>query len=145
MPSALQPKRVSDFLENHMNIVGIMLDKDLAKLGDAYVNFAYSLAESCRRGRGSNVRVPAKVLSESLKRAGLRILLPKRTPIHDQADAVEALVVYSWLTEILSLDECVSLLSGVGKDDIELFTEVVGEIVRRLEPSIGKLGKVQGD
>jgi hypothetical protein len=133
----------SSFLKKHSSLSEILLDKDLAKLGDAYVNFVYSLAESYRRGRGSNSRVTAKVLAEALKRSGLRDILPKRTPLHDQADSVEALIVYAWLTDTLSLEESVSLLSGSGEDG-ELFTELVGEIIRRLELSLGS-GKVQGD
>lgn len=137
-------KRVSSFLRNHTSAIDIMQDKDLAKLGDAYINFTYSLAESYRRGRGSNIRVKTKTLSESLKNARLRILMPKRTPIHDQADAVEALAAYSWLTDALSLEECVSILSEEGKEDAELFTKLIEEIMRRLEPSIGKTNTVQG-
>jgi hypothetical protein len=138
-------KRESNFLRNHTTIIDIMQDKDLAKLGDAYINFTYSLAESYRRKRGSNIRVPTKTLSESLKNARLRILMPKRTPSHDQADAVEALAVYSWLTDTLSFEECVSILSEEGKEDTELFTKLIEEIIRRLEPSIGKTNTVQGN
>jgi len=137
--------RASSFLRKHSSLSEILLDKELAKLGDAYVNLLYSLVESYRRGRGSNSRVSTKVLAESLKRAGLRDLLPKRTPIHDQADAVEALVVYAWLTCTISLEECLCLLSGSGEDDVELFMGLVGEIVRRLRLSVEKPSKVQGD
>ena len=134
------PLKMRDsFLRVYSSIPEILLDKDLARLGDAYINFLYSLAESYERGKGSNSRVPDKVLAESLKRSGLREMLPKRTPVHDQADAVEALAVYAWLTDTLSLEEGISLLSGSGKDDVELFTELVEKIVRRLrmrlEPS----------
>lgn len=131
-------------MKNHSSILDIMLDKDLAKLGDAYINFTYSLAESYRNSRGSNSRVPTKVLSESLKKTGLRTLLPKRTSTHDQADAVEALAVYAWLTDTLSLEECVAILSGE-EDDVELFTGLIGEIVRRLGSKVDKFSKVQGD
>ena len=134
------PLKMRDsFLRVYSSIPEILLDKDLARLGDAYINFLYSLAESYERGKGSNSRVPDKVLAESLKRSGLREMLPKRTPVHDQADAVEALAVYAWLTDTLSLEEGISLLSGSRKDDVELFTELVEKIVRRLrmrlEPS----------
>ena len=137
--------QASNFSRSYSSILDILLDKDLAKLGDAYVNFVYSLAESYRNRRGTNSRAPAKILSESLKRTGLRGLLPKRMSIHDQADAVEALVVYAWLTGTLTLEECVSLLSDSGKDDVELFTGLVGEIVRRLGSSVEEPSKVQGD
>jgi len=145
MRSAPTKIGLSSFVRKHSSLSEILLDKDLAKLGDAYVNFLYSLAESRRRGKGSNSRVPTKFLAESLKRSGLRNILPKRMPVHDQADAVEALAVYAWLTDKISLEEGVSILSELGKDDVELFTELVGEIVRRLGMSLEESSKVQGD
>ena len=41
---------VSRLLGDYSGIREILLDRDLAKLGDAYVNLVYSLAESCRLG-----------------------------------------------------------------------------------------------
>jgi hypothetical protein len=127
----------SRLLRDYSGIREILLDRDLAKLGDAYVNLAYSLAESCRRGRGSSLRASTKVLAEALKRAGLRGLLPKRTTTHDQADAVEALVAYAWLTDTLMLEECVSILSrpvntSITDDGAEPFARLANEIIRRL-------------
>ena len=116
----------------HSKIIEVMMDKNLAKLGDTYVNFTFSLAESYRSGKGTNSRVPTKVLSESLKRAGLRSLLPRRTPLHEQADAVEALAIYSWLVKAMTLEECVTLLSDEGKEAVELFSGLVHEIAGRL-------------
>lgn len=141
----LPPKRTSSFLRNHSDTIDIMLDRDLAKLGDLYINFTYSLAKSYIIGKGSNIRVSSKILSESLKQTGLRNLLPKRTSIHDQADAVEALVVYSWFKDTISLDECVNILSEDGKDDVEHFTNLLKHIVRRIEPSNGEPCTIQGD
>ena len=109
-----------------------MMDKNLAKLGDTYVNFTFSLAESCRNGKGANFRVSTKILSESLKRSGLRSLLPKRTTLHEQADAVEALAIYSWLVKAMAMEECVSLLSIEGKEAVDLFTGLIREITGRL-------------
>jgi len=53
----------------------IVLDKDLAKLGDAYTNFAYSLFMSERGGKPAGGKVSSHVLSEAFRRAGLRSLL----------------------------------------------------------------------
>jgi len=129
---------VSRLLGDYSGIREILLDRDLAKLGDAYVNLVYSLAESCRLGRGSNLRASSKVLAQALKRAGLRGLLPKRTTTHDQADAVEALIAYAWLTNTLMFDECVSILSrpvdnsDTDGDEAEPFARLANEIIRRL-------------
>jgi Ribonuclease III len=132
MKLPLPQKMANRFAIIHSKIIEVMMDKNLAKLGDTYVNFAFSLAESYRSGKGTNSRVPTKVLSESLKRAGLRSLLPRRTPLHEQADAVEALVIYSWLVKAMTLEECVTLLSDEGKEAVELFSGLVHEIAGRL-------------
>jgi hypothetical protein len=132
MKRPLPSKIVNRFPIIHSRLIEVMMDKNLAKLGDTYVNFTFSLAESYRDGKGTNSRVTTKVLAESLKRAGLRSLMPKRTPLHEQADAVEALVVYSWLVKAMTVEECVSLLSDEGKGAVELFTGLIQEIAGRL-------------
>jgi hypothetical protein len=140
----------SRLLREYTGIRAILLDRDLAKLGDAYVNLAYSLAESCRLGRGSSLRASSKVLAEALKRAGLRVLLPRRTSTHDQADAIEALVAYAWLTDTLMLEECVSILSKpvndslTDDDEAEPFARLTNEIIRRLAEA-EKPSQVPGD
>jgi hypothetical protein len=58
--------------------------------------------------------------------------MPKRTTLHEQADAVEALAIYSWLVKAMTMEECVSLLSNEGKEAVELFTGLIQEIVGRL-------------
>jgi len=126
-----------------MNLSEILVDEDLAKLGDAFVNFTYSLAQSMRNGRGVNVRVPSRILASALKRSGLKKLLPPRTSIHDQADAAEALSVYAWLSKMVTLEEFVSLLSQTKDDPAEIFRTVLEEILKRLEPEIAKPETIQ--
>ncbi len=132
MKRLLTSKTGNRFPPEHSGIIEVMMDKNLAKLGDTYVNFTFSLAESCRNGKGANSRVSTKILSESLKRSGLRSLMPKRTTLHEQADAVEALAIYSWLVEAMTMEECVSLLSIEGKEEVDLFTGLIREIAGRL-------------
>jgi hypothetical protein len=69
----------------------------MASLGDAYVNFAYSLALSKRSGKPQGQKVKGKVLAQAIKRAGLREYLPSRMTRHMIADAAESLIVYAWL------------------------------------------------
>jgi len=81
-------------------------------LGDAYVNFIYSLALSKRLGEPLGKKVSSDVLAKSLKKANLRDLLPSRIDRHKQADAAEALILYVWARKIISLDEAVRILES---------------------------------
>ena len=88
----------------------VMLDKDLAALGDALVNFAYSLALSLQRGRPTGGRLDNRLLWEALKAAGLREEAPKRMSRHELADAAEALLAYGWLTGLIGFWDLVEAL-----------------------------------
>lgn len=88
----------------------IVLDKGLAALGDALVNFAYSLALSLLEGRPTGGRLDNRLLSEAFRNAGLREELPRRMSRHDLADAAEALLAYGWLTDMVSFWDLVEAL-----------------------------------
>ncbi len=126
-----------------MDLSEILVSEDLAKLGDAFVNFTYSLAQSLRIGRGVNARVPSRFLASALKQSGLKKLLPPRASIHDQADAAEALSLYAWLSEIVTLEEFVSLLSQSKDDPSEIFRAALEEILRRLIPQVASHETIQ--
>ena len=98
------------FITVKKDLGAILQDRKLAALGDAYVNFLYSLALSKRKGEPKGSKVEGRLLAEALKRAGFRALLPSRTDRHTQADAVEAFMVYAWLLEAISLEESVTVL-----------------------------------
>jgi len=132
----------ANLVPRQLELSEIFASRDLAKLGDAFVNFTYSLAQSIRNGRGVNARVPSRILASALKRSGLKRELPPRTSIHDQADAVEALSVYAWLLGIMTFEEFVSLLSQPKDDSTETFTEALNEILKRLQPKIASPHKV---
>jgi len=89
----------------------VLLDHKLAVLGDAYVNFIYSLALSIKTGGPFGKKVKGKILAEALKKSGLRELLPSRIDRHKLADAAEALIIYAWLKGVFSLVESVEILS----------------------------------
>jgi len=92
------------------SLAEVLTDRDLASLGDAYVNFAYSLALSNRKRKPLGVRVKGSVLAEGLRKAGLRDLLGSGMSRHALADAAEALIVYAWLNGCLTLDESVAIM-----------------------------------
>jgi hypothetical protein len=99
----------------------VLTDHSLASLGDSYANFVYSLALSNRKREPEGTKVKGSILAEALRRAGLREQLPSRMSRHALADAAEALMVYAWLSDCLTLNDCVRLL-GKTDDPIEGFT-----------------------
>lgn len=102
------------------NLQEILTNHKLAALGDAYVNFLYSLVISKKSGEPAGVKVDSRLLAEALRKAGLREYLPSRTDRHTQADAAEALIVYTWLKGLISLEEGVKILERY-EDAIEGF------------------------
>jgi hypothetical protein len=122
-----------DLIKKYSYLNEILSDKGLAKLGDSYVNFVYSLAKSKKKNELTNERVPSKVLAEALKKAGLREYLPSRTSRHDQGDAVEALIIYGWLYGIVPFEECVSILEKDADAPVEAFTNLILTMNKRLE------------
>jgi len=110
----------------------IISDKGLARLGDAYINFIYSLALSEVEGTPTGVKVSDRVLAEAAKSSGLRSLLPKRTNRNDTANAVEALLVYAWRNKLMASEEAVNILNS-HPDPKESFTHLLGLVLRRIQ------------
>jgi hypothetical protein len=110
----------------------VLIDHDLASLGDAYINFAYSLALSKRKGKASGAKVKGTALAEALRKVGLREYLPSRMTSHLLADAAEALIVYAWLYNCITLEESVAILektSGL----VDALTELLKTIKKRIK------------
>ena len=98
------------FSLKHKSIGEVLLDHKLATLGDAYVNFIYSLALSRRTRSPEGAKVKSQVLAEALKKANLRRLLPARTDRHKQADGAESILVYAWIKGLMTIGEAVNIL-----------------------------------
>jgi hypothetical protein len=109
----------------------VMLDRGLASLGDAYVNFVYSLALSNGKRKPFGGRARGDVLAQALRRAGLRACLGSGMTRHRLADAAEALLVYGWLNSFVTLDECVAVIEKAG-DAVEGFTALLGTVKNRV-------------
>lgn len=120
------------FISQHKSLCEILTDHKLAALGDAYVNFIYSVALSKRRGQPVGTKVSSNILAEALKKAELRGFLPRRTDRHSQADAAEALIVYAWIQNLMSIEEGVNLL-GRHENVIEAFCSLLCTARRRLK------------
>jgi hypothetical protein len=90
----------------------VMRDRQLASLGDAFVNFIYSLALTKINGRPEGIKVSDKVLSEAFRLANLREHLGSRLARKDLANAAESLLVDAYRKQLLSIDESVLILSS---------------------------------
>ncbi len=108
----------------------VLLDNDLASLGDAYVNFVYSLYLSKKLGKPIGKKVESFPLAGAIQRAGLRRFLASRTDRHKQADAAEALLVYGWIVGAITLEESVRTL--MEKEEVEeAFSSLLETVVKR--------------
>jgi len=119
------------FVSSYRNLREILTDHKLAALGDAFVNFVYSLALSKKIGEPTGARVDSRILAVSLRRARLRDLLPPRTNRHNQADAAEALIVYGWIQGLMTIEEGVSLLEQ-HEDATEAFCSLLLTVKKKL-------------
>jgi len=119
------------FVPKHRSLSGVLTDNELAALGDAFVNFVYSLALSLREGKPTGRKLSNFTLASALRKSGLRKLLPFRMDRHRQANAVEAVIVYAWLIGALSLREILQVMST--SEDIEGALEaLLHEIVQKI-------------
>jgi hypothetical protein len=103
-------KHTEKFLKNFSSLSQILMDKPLAALGDAYVNFVYSLALSRKMGKPMGKKVKGTPLAEALRKAGLRQFLPSRIDKHVLSDAAEALLVYAWLNNFITIEQSIEVL-----------------------------------
>ena len=113
-----------EFLIRDLNISksqkAIGTDKGLAKIGDGIVNLTYSMAKSIvltqsnlnNKVLRTGLKVSKKILADSLKNADMKKFAKSRADAHDLADTVEALVAYVWLSNQMSLNEIIDLLTS---------------------------------
>jgi hypothetical protein len=120
------------FVRQYENLSEVLIDQKLAKLGDAYVNFLYSLATSKMITEPTGIKVKGRLLADAFKKAGLRKFLPSRIDRHKQADAAEALIVYVWLKGSMTMEEALEILEQ-NKDSVEAFTYLLSTAKQRLE------------
>lgn len=109
----------------------ILTDKGLAKLGDAYVNFIYSLVLTEIEGKPTGIKVSDRILADAAKKSGLKYLLAKRTRRDDIANAVEALIVYVWREELMRTEEAIDILKK-NPNPCTAFTDLTLEATQRV-------------
>lgn len=110
----------------------VLLDQKLAKLGDAYVNFLYSLALSKKDGTPTGIKVKGRLLADAFKKAGLRDFLPSRIDRHKQADAAEALIVYAWIEGSITMEEGLEILEQ-NEDSTKAFSDLLLSAKKKFE------------
>jgi hypothetical protein len=120
------------FLKAHRNLAEILTDHKLASLGDAFINFVYSLALSNKKKQPSGAKVKGHVLAEALRKAELRKYMPSRITRHMLADAAEALTVYAWLHNYITLEESVAMLEKA-EDLVEGLSQLLLTIKNRIK------------
>jgi hypothetical protein len=89
-----------------------MRDKQLASLGDAFVNFVYSLALTQIKGKPLAVKVSDRKLAEAFRQSGLRKHLGTRVSRKDFANATESLLFEAYQRRLLTIEESVGVLSA---------------------------------
>jgi len=119
------------FVSKYQNLIDVLTDHELAALGDAYVNFVYSLALSKKSGKPRGKKVKSSTLALALRKADLRRSLTSRTDRHRQADAAEALIVYGWLVGAISLEETLGILEKEETEE-EAFGHVLQAVLKKI-------------
>ena len=129
MAAEMSSSRVT--LKRYDSLEELLTDKDLAALGDSYVNFVYSLAMSQKHRRPTGAKVNNQVLADAVAKSGLRKFLSHRVDRHARGNAAEALLVFAWLSDLLELDDCTKVLSKEA-DVAEAFAYLLRTVLDRL-------------
>jgi hypothetical protein len=78
--------------------------------------------------------VKGSILAEALRRAGLREHVPSSVSSHVLADAAEALLVYAWLHNYLTMEKSVATLEK-NEDLTEGLSQLLQTARKRIKPS----------
>jgi hypothetical protein len=103
--------RKAPILKEYDSLQKLLLDKDLAALGDSYINFVYSLAVSKKTGHPTGAKVNNRILADAVEKSGLRKLLPHRVDKHARGNAAEALMVFAWLQDMQELSDAIKVIN----------------------------------
>ena len=115
------------------NLQAILTDSGLAQLGDALLNFAFSMALTEKSGRPTGTRVLDKTLAEAAVKAGLRENLPRRVKRGDVANSLEALLGFVWIEKLITLDEIVTCLKAESLNPSMNFVQLADLALTRMK------------
>lgn len=105
--------KLQKVLDSKASLTDFISQKDNAKLGDALVNFLYSLAKSLATNHVTGIKVSDSILAQAYKTSiwyDQKTLLIKGDKGRI-ADAIETLILYFWVVKDISLNELVEPLS----------------------------------
>ncbi|MBD3351802.1 MAG: hypothetical protein GF364_09985 [Candidatus Lokiarchaeota archaeon] len=107
-----------DILNNILSVDTAAKNKGLAKLGDEIINMVFSVAYTYYTNKPTGIKVSATVLSTAMKEADLRQYAKNRAKSHDIADSAEAIIAYSYLKQLCTINEMINkVLDGLKKTD----------------------------
>lgn len=98
-----------------LNLIQIMRDHQLAKFGDALINFVYSWAKTRSLKTPTGERVYDKSLAEAIRQSNLREIMPSNSSSGDLGDGAEALIGFAFLEELIDLQEMVKIIQNTRK------------------------------
>ena len=123
----------------------IMRDQGLAKYGDTVANYIYSQAKTNILGKPFGERVFDKALAEAIRNIGLREVMPSSISTGKIGDGVEALIGFSILEKILSIDDLIIIIEPIIKEyqkNIEIDRKIEREVmIKSFEDVINQILK----
>ena len=117
-------------------------DKKLSKLGDALLNFIYSLNLSMSQGVATGAKIPNRILAKAIESSRHKNLIPRRSDKHRKGDLVEAIFAYAWLEGRLDINESIKFID-VGMDagretlDPENYARALGQLMDKILDEMG--------
>lgn len=99
--------------EDHKDVLN---NKQLAKFGDALINFLYSIARSIVAGEFCGEKVSDRSLAAALRETRLKEELRSRRTVDELGDAVEAFCAHLWIKQLVSLEEMAGVLTNAIKN-----------------------------
>lgn len=90
--------------------LSIIHNQGNAKLGDGFVNFLFSMAKSLSQKRTTGLKVPDIVLSKAYRQSNMSKHVELKGNKDILGDKVEALLLWTWLSDYMDLMEMASIL-----------------------------------
>ncbi len=97
----------------------VLVDRNLAQLGDSILNFALSAALTHVSIRPTGRRVKNSLMTPLVDSSALKQLLPLRTSKRDRANAFEALAGYLWQKKAFKIEELIDVMAKLGDSFVD--------------------------
>ncbi len=97
----------------------VLVDRNLAQLGDSILNFALSAALTHASSKPTGRRVKNNLMTPLIDSSGLKQLLPLRTSKRDRANAFEALAGYLWQRKAFKIEKLIDVMEKPGDSFVD--------------------------